>query len=123
MARYCGVVVTQRTYGDYKFYRKRQSGPSRNQTIMLIPNPYLRSYSFSSTFQLSKIMYSFINISLPDPLITIFIVNRYIHSHETRSLHQPHIQYRKTSFLSKTFIYLAPEIWYKLPETIIQLRS
>lgn len=75
------------------------------------------------TFQLSKIMYSFINISLPDPLMTMFTVNRHIHSHETRCLHQPHIQYRKTAFLSKTFIYLAPEIWYKLPETIRQLRS
>jgi hypothetical protein len=75
------------------------------------------------TFQLSKIMYSFINISLPDPLMTMFTVNTHIHSHETRQLHQPHIQYRKTAFLSKTFIYQAPETWYKLPETIRQLRS
>jgi len=75
------------------------------------------------TFQLSKIMYSFIIISLSDPLMTMFTVNRYIHSHETRHLHQPHIQYRKTVFLSKRFIYLAPETWYKLPETIGQLRS
>jgi len=65
------------------------------------------------TFQLSKLMYSFINISLPDPLMTMFTVNRHIHSHKTRCLHQLHIQYRKTAFLPKTFIYLAPEIWYK----------
>jgi len=39
------------------------------------------------TFQLSKIMYSFINISLPDPLMMMLTVNRRIHSHETRCLH------------------------------------
>ena len=75
------------------------------------------------TFHLSQIMYSFINISLPDPLMTMFTVGRNIHSHDTRHLHQPHIQYRKTAFLSKTFIHQAPETWYKLPETIRQLRS
>ena len=62
-------------------------------------------------------------IFLPDPLMTMFTVNRHIHSRETRCLHQPHIQYRKTAFLPKTFIYLAPEIWYKLPNIIRQLRS
>lgn len=75
------------------------------------------------TFQLSSLMHSFINDTLPAPLMTIFTVNRTIHSHETRHLHQPHVQYRKTAFLSKTFICQAPEAWYKLPEKIRQLRS
>ncbi len=87
----------------------------KDHTEPLFKNLQILKLKDIFTFQLSQVMYSFINISLPDPLMTMFTVSRNIHSHDTKHLHQPHIRYRKTAFLSKTLIHQASEIWYKLP--------
>ena len=46
-------------------------------------------------------MHSFINISLPDPLMTMSAVNRLIHSHETRHLQKNDI-FLKSIYLPST---------------------
>ena len=86
MTRYCRVVVTQRTYGDNKFYRKKAIKTVSKSNYNAHTEPLFKKLQILKlkdicAFQLSKIMYSFINISLPDPLMTMFIVNRHIHSH------------------------------------------
>jgi hypothetical protein len=92
-------------------------------TEPLFKNLHILKLNDIFTLQLSKLMHSYMHISLPDPLMNMFTINRNIHLYETRHQHQPHILQRKTAFISKTFIHQAPEAWYKLPEKIRQLRS
>ena len=59
-------------------------------------------------------MFDFINENIPDKLKTIFVINRSIHSYETRSSVVFHIPKAKTSrFGLNTLRYDGANIWNK----------
>ena len=60
-------------------------------------------------------MFLFTNGTLPSPLQMVFTCNSNVHSYQTRQAHDPHFVARKSSFISKCFMYQAPAAWSNLP--------
>ena len=65
--------------------------------------------------QLCKLMFLFTNGTLPCPLQMVFTCNSNVHSYQTRQAHDPNFVARKSSFISKFFMYQAPVAWSNLP--------
>ena len=65
--------------------------------------------------QLCKLMFLFTNGTLPCPLQMVFTRNSNVHSYQTRQAHDPHFVARKSSFISKFFMYQVPVAWSNLP--------
>ena len=55
---------------------------------------------------------------LDESLKTIFSANSSIHSQNTRHCRAPHVATRQTSFIARTFINCAPNVWLDLLNNI-----
>ena len=58
-------------------------------------------------------MFDFINENVPEELETIFVVNRLMHSYETRSSMVFHLPKAKTCFVLNTLLYDGANLWKK----------
>ena len=65
-----------------------------------------------------KLIYSFSNEGLPEPLMKMFEINQSYHSHDTRQSLNPHIQSFKYKIVLNSFIHRAPELWSQVPLVI-----
>ena len=68
-------------------------------------------------------MFLFTNNIPAELLITIFSVNSSKRSHNTRHCRDPHVVTRLTSFIARTFIHSAPNVWLDLPNNIRTITS
>ena len=104
---------------------------SNHQILTQIPVRQLHTSPLFSESKLLKVkgissltkllfMFDFINENVPDELKTIFVINRSIHSYETRSSMVFHIPKAKTSrFGLNTLRYDGANLWNKFYHSLL----
>ena len=70
------------------------------------------------TFQISKHMFLHSKMLLPTPLSNMFVMNRDIHTYDTRQRNLPHILPRRTRVAANSLRHKGPEVWYRVPQHI-----
>ena len=65
--------------------------------------------------QICKFKYSCINGMLPESHMNMFTPNSGVHNYNTRQNYFPHVNTRRTTMVSKTFIHQGPKLWQELP--------
>ena len=60
---------------------------------------------------------------LPGKLLSLFSPNTTMHSYNTRHSEDPHVTNRITSLVSKSFMHVAPQMWYSLSQDIKHAHS
>lgn len=68
--------------------------------------------------KVAKHMYAIHHNSLPLALRNMFVINRDIHTHQTRNRHNPHVTIRRTNVSSNTIRHKGPAVWYSIAENI-----
>ena len=67
--------------------------------------------------ELLKFMFSYVHGALPPSLFSMFQLNEYVHSHNTRQRNTPHIQTINMNLFSRSFLCRAPKTWLDLSTT------
>ena len=68
--------------------------------------------------QCCKLMYEFLNNSLPTPIMNIFTVNSDIHGHNTRQLNDVQLPKVKTDIVKRSYLCKAPVYWSQLSNNV-----
>jgi len=73
--------------------------------------------------RVSKYMFALHKGTLPLPLSTMIIMNRNIHTHNTRNRNNPHVAFRHSTAASRSIRHNGPAVWYNIPEDITNIRT
>ena len=68
--------------------------------------------------QILNFMYGFVNQNLPKPLLSMFELNRDIHSHATRQSTDPRPPKSNSYIMNNSFLCKGPRLWSELDHKI-----
>lgn len=80
-------------------------------------------FSDVSKMETLKLVYGFVNKSLPQPLMTIFKFNESIHNYNTRQSNDPHHDPYKYNIVFESFLHKGPELWSTIPPDVKNFKS
>ena len=70
------------------------------------------------TFELSKVMFDYINGILPTPILEFFITIATIGAHHTRQRSVPHVTQTFGTISERAVAHKGPKPWTEIPQTI-----
>ena len=73
--------------------------------------------------QVATFMYKYINLLLPHPLKDLFVLNKQLHTYNTRNRNNPIVPMHRTESGKKCIAHMGPVIWIKVPDNIKKAKT
>jgi len=73
--------------------------------------------------QVSTFMFKYMNSLIPNPLKTLFVLNKQLHSYNTRNRNNPIVPMHRTELGKKCVAHMGPIIWNKVPDNIKETKT
>jgi len=73
--------------------------------------------------QIALFMYKYMNSLLPNPLKSLFVINKQLHTYNTRNKNNPIVPRHKTELGKKCLSHMGPIIWNTVPNNIKEKKT